>query len=46
MAKFVKAIRSSDAKGRSDLPLYAGNMDDEELINKFSSMRNNLSLRK
>ena len=40
MARFVKAIRSGDAKGRSDLPLYAGKMDDEELIDWFKAMEN------
>ena len=40
MAKFVKAIRSGDVKGILDLPLYAGKMDDEELIDQFSSIEN------
>ena len=40
MARFVKSIRSGDAKGRLDLPLYAGKLDDEELIDQFSAMEN------
>ena len=40
MARFVKVIRSGDAKGRSELPLYSGKMDDEELIDWFSCMDN------
>ena len=45
MARFFKAIRSGDAKGRSNLPLYVGKMDDEELLTGSTLWRTTLSLR-
>ena len=40
MAKLAKAIRNEDRRVRTDLPMYGGKMDDEELIDWFGAMEN------
>lgn len=40
MVKFAKAIKSGAIRARADLPTYGGKMDDEELIDWFSSIKN------
>ena len=40
IGKLEKSIRNEDRRVRTDLPIYGGKMDDEELIDWFCAMEN------